>query len=236
MALTTIGFDADDTLWHSENHFMLTTERFCELLGPWCDASHQERIESELIEIERRNLKLLGYGAKAFTLSMVETAIEVSDGQIPASAIKEILMWGHDLLKHPVQLLDGVADTLEVLADSFRLLLITKGDLLHQESKIAQSGIAQKFSGIEILSNKTPGSYLRVLDQHSVQSAEFLMVGNSVRSDVLPVLEIGARAVHVPYHLTWALEEDDSDDVVVAEFQTLSDIAELPKLISSLDL
>ena len=236
MPLTTIGFDADDTLWHSENHFMLTTERFCELLTPWSDASSQERIESELIRIERRNLQLLGYGAKAFTLSMVETAIEVSDGQIPASAIKQILMWGHDLLEHPVQLLEGVEDTLEVLADSFRLLLITKGDLLHQESKIAQSGIAWKFSGIEILSNKTPVSYLRVLDQHSVDTAEFLMVGNSVLSDVLPVLQIGAQAVHVPYHVTWALEENDSDDASVAEFQTCSNIAELPELIGTLNL
>ena len=246
MALTTIGFDADDTLWHSENHFLLTTERFCELIAPWTqasrlqnptssDSSRRDLIETQLITIERRNLQLLGYGAKAFTLSMIETAIEISEGEIPASVIAEILEWGHELLNHPVELLDGVTATLDALAGSYELLLITKGDLLHQESKIAQSGIAPVFSGIEILSDKTAASYERVLHQRSVPAKEFLMVGNSVRSDVLPVLELGAQAVHVPYHVTWALEEHDSTDLQAEQFHSCAHIGELPALQSSLN-
>ena len=246
MALTTIGFDADDTLWHSENHFLLTTERFCELIAPWTqasrlqnptssDSSRRDLIETQLINIERRNLQLLGYGAKAFTLSMIETAIEISEGEIPASVIAEILEWGHELLNHPVELLDGVTATLDALAGSYELLLITKGDLLHQESKIAQSGIAPVFSGIEILSDKTAASYQRVLHQRSVPAKEFLMVGNSVRSDVLPVLELGAQAVHVPYHVTWALEEHDSTDLQAEQFHSCAHIGELPALLSSLN-
>jgi putative hydrolase of the HAD superfamily len=246
VALTTIGFDADDTLWHSENHFLLTTERFCELIAPWTqasrlqnptssDSSRRDLIETQLITIERRNLQLLGYGAKAFTLSMIETAIEISEGEIPASVIAEILEWGHELLNHPVELLDGVTATLDALAGSYELLLITKGDLLHQESKIAQSGIAPVFSGIEILSDKTAASYQRVLHQRSVPAKEFLMVGNSVRSDVLPVLELGAQAVHVPYHVTWALEEHDSTDLQAEQFHSCAHIGELPALLSSLN-
>jgi putative hydrolase of the HAD superfamily len=246
VALTTIGFDADDTLWHSENHFLLTTERFCELIAPWTqasrlqnptssDSSRRDLIETQLITIERRNLQLLGYGAKAFTLSMIETAIEISEGEIPASVIAEILEWGHELLNHPVELLDGVTATLDALAGSYELLLITKGDLLHQESKIAQSGIAPVFSGIEILSDKTAASYERVLHQRSVPAKEFLMVGNSVRSDVLPVLELGAQAVHVPYHVTWALEEHDSTDLQAEQFHSCAHIGELPALLSSLN-
>jgi putative hydrolase of the HAD superfamily len=246
VALTTIGFDADDTLWHSENHFLLTTERFCELIAPWTqasrlqnptssDSSRRDLIETQLINIERRNLQLLGYGAKAFTLSMIETAIEISEGEIPASVIAEILEWGHELLNHPVELLDGVTATLDALAGSYELLLITKGDLLHQESKIAQSGIAPVFSGIEILSDKTAASYQRVLHQRSVPAKEFLMVGNSVRSDVLPVLELGAQAVHVPYHVTWALEEHDSTDLQAEQFHSCAHIGELPALLSSLN-
>jgi putative hydrolase of the HAD superfamily len=245
VALTTIGFDADDTLWHSENHFLLTTERFCELIAPWTqasrlqsptssDSSRRDLIETQLINIERRNLQLLGYGAKAFTLSMIETAIEISEGEIPASVIAEILEWGHELLNHPVELLDGVTATLEALAGSYELLLITKGDLLHQESKIAQSGIAPVFSGIEILSNKTAASYQRVLHQRSVPAKEFLMVGNSVHSDVLPVLELGAQAVHVPYDVTWALEEHDSTGLQAEQFHSCAHIGELPELLSSL--
>lgn len=246
MALTTIGFDADDTLWHSENHFLLTTERFCELIAPWTqasrlqnptssDSSRRDLIETQLITIERRNLQLLGYGAKAFTLSMIETAIEISEGEIPASVIAEILEWGHELLNHPVELLDGVTATLDALAGSYELLLITKGDLLHQESKIAQSGIAPVFSGIEILSDKTAASYQRVLHQRSVPAKEFLMVGNSVRSDVLPVLKLGAQAVHVPYHVTWALEEHDSTGLQAEQFHSCAHIGELPALLSSLN-
>jgi putative hydrolase of the HAD superfamily len=233
VAIRTIGLDGDDTLWHSENHFVVTTERLVELVEPWLtDDGDAGAVESRLIEIERRNLSLLGYGVKAFTLSMIETAIEASDGTIPAGAIAEIISWGRDLLAHPVELLDGVAETLDEVAGEFALVLITKGDLLHQESKIAQSGIESLFGGIEIVSEKDPATYRRVLQRHGATPDDFVMVGNSVRSDVLPVLELGARAVHVPYHVTWALEHPESAD---AEFPTITSLRDLPALLDSWD-
>ena len=208
-AITTIGLDGDDTLWDSESHFVLTTKRFADLLEPWIPTL--DEVEERLLDVERRNLALLGYGVKAFTLSMIETAIEVSEGNVPASHIRQILEWGKEVLDHPVELLDGVTETIDRLARSFRLILITKGDLFHQESKVARSGIAESFSAIEIVSEKDPDTYRRVLERHDVDPAEFLMVGNSVRSDVLPVIEIGGRAVYIPYHVTWALETVDPD-------------------------
>ena len=230
MAITTLGLDGDDTLWHSENYFELTTGRLVELLDPWIadtGAAH-----ARLIEIERRNLALLGYGAKAFTLSMIETAIEMSDGHIPSGSIRQIIAWGHELLAHPVELLDGVEDTVRALSGDYDLVLITKGDLLHQESKIAQSGIETFFRGIEIVSEKDAVTYRRVLERYRVAPPEFVMVGNSVRSDVAPVVGLGARAVHVPYQVTWALEHHDTAETV--EFSTIASIRELPALLDGL--
>ncbi|CAN5642702.1 HAD family hydrolase [soil metagenome] len=241
--ITTIGVDGDDTLWHSENHFQVTTERFVELLAPWIDRlADQDGLSAEdhLIQIERRNLALLGYGVKAFTLSMIETAIEATRGEIPASSIEEIIGWGRELLEHPVDLLDGVDETLRSLSGSFDLVLVTKGDLLHQESKISQSGIEDLFAGIEIVSEKDPATYRRVLTRRGVAADQFVMVGNSVRSDVLPVLEIGGRAVHVPYHVTWALEHpdpvapDDTDRDQPSAFASISSVRELPDAIRQL--
>ena len=233
MAIRTIGLDGDDTLWHSESHFVVTTDRLVELVAPWLtEDAAVEGVEQRLLTVERRNLALLGYGVKAFTLSMVETAIEVTDGTVPAGAIQEILAWGRDLLAHPVELLDGVADTLQAVTGEFELVLITKGDLLHQESKIARSGIEGLFSAIEIVSEKDPTTYRRVLERHGAAPEEFVMVGNSVRSDVLPVLELGARAVHVPYHVTWALEHPEDSD---AEFPTIASLRELPPLLGEWD-
>lgn len=231
MAIRTIGLDGDDTLWHSESHFVVTTDRLVELLEPWLtDDVAAEGVEQRLIAIERRNLALLGYGVKAFTLSMIETAIEASGGSIPTTAIQEIIGWGRDLLAHPVELLDGVADTLEGIGGSYDLVLITKGDLLHQESKVAQSGIEGLFRAVEIVSEKDPATYQRVLARHGAEPSEFVMVGNSVRSDVLPVLQLGGRAVHVPYHVTWALEHPESSD---AEFPTITSLRELPPLLDA---
>jgi putative hydrolase of the HAD superfamily len=236
VTITTVGLDGDDTLWHSESHFELTTARLVELLSPWVDADAEDpvSIHDRLIATERRNLALLGYGVKAFTLSMVETAIEVSDGTIPAGAIREIIAWGRELLDHPVELLDGVEDTLRTLRGDYRLVLITKGDLLHQESKIAQSGLEPLFTGIEIISEKDPATYRRVLQRQSVEPASFTMVGNSVRSDVIPVLELGGTAVHVPYHVTWALEHHEPGDDGPAPFPTLASITELPQVLTTL--
>jgi putative hydrolase of the HAD superfamily len=238
VAITTIGHDGDDTLWHSENHFAVTTERLVELLHPWVEeptGAGPVSTEEMLVSIERRNLALLGYGVKSFTLSMIETAIEASGGRIPASAIEEIMGWGRELLDHPVELLDGVAKTIETLSGRYELVLITKGDLLHQESKIAQSGIEASFDGIEIVSEKDPVTYRRVLGRRSVDPGRFVMVGNSVRSDVLPVLELGAHAVHVPYQVTWALEHHDSTTGVAPSFATLGSISELPSALDEIE-
>ena len=225
MPISTIGLDGDDTLWHSESHFEVTTARFVELLTPW--VPHTEAAEQRLLAIEGANLGLLGYGVKAFTLSMIETAIEISDGEVPASSIQQILDWGKELLDHPVELLDDVAETIDGLVGRYRLVLITKGDLFHQESKLARSGLADAFSGIEIVSEKDETTYSRVLARQGTEPSEFVMVGNSVRSDVLPVLAIGGRAVHVPYHVTWAHEAVAEDPGV----PVLSSLRELPHLL-----
>ncbi|MGF1596596.1 MAG: HAD family hydrolase [Acidimicrobiales bacterium] len=210
MSITVVGLDADDTLWHSESHFAVTEERFRALLEPWLEPGE---VADRLLRRERDNLQVFGYGAKGFTLSMIETALDVSGGELPAAAVRQIIDWGKELSRHPVELLDHVADTIDALrAADYRLLLITKGDLFHQESKIAESGLADQFERVEILSEKSPATYQRVLSAASVSVEEFVMVGNSVRSDVLPVIEIGARAVHVPYGITWAHEADHDAD------------------------
>jgi putative hydrolase of the HAD superfamily len=218
VALTTLALDGDDTLWHSETHFAVTTERVLDLVRPWVDG---DAATAHLLDVERRNLAIFGYGVKAFILSVIETVIEVSDGQIPAARIHEVVGWAKELLDHPVELMEGVAETIDELAGSFRLLLITKGDLLHQESKVARSGLADRFDAIEIVADKDTATYLRILDRHGIDPAEFVMAGNSVRSDVAPVVELGGWGIHVPFHLTWALEAHDGsglgDRVAVAD-------------------
>lgn len=198
-----IAFDGDDTLWHSESLFAVTEERFGELLSSYVDVSE---LEGHLLATERRNLELFGYGVKGFVLSMIETAIAVTDGRVTAADIAAIVGWGKDMLGHPVELLDGVEETLRELHADHRLALVTKGDLFHQESKLARSGVADLFSHIAIVSEKDEPTYRRVTAELDVDPERFLMVGNSVRSDVEPVVAIGGRAVHIPYHITWALE------------------------------
>jgi len=224
-----IGLDGDDTLWHSESHFVTTTARMVELLAEWV---HTEAAQDHLIAVERRNLARFGYGVKAFTLSMIETAIEVSDARLPASAVQQIIDWSKELMDHPVDLLDGVAATVAELAAGHRLLLVTKGDLLHQESKVARSGLEGHFEGIHIVSEKDPATYRRILDRHGVAPADFVMVGNSVRSDILPVLELGGRAVHVPYEVTWALEHLDEGDLP-GEVTRIDRLGDLPALLAA---
>jgi putative hydrolase of the HAD superfamily len=218
VALTTLALDGDDTLWHSETYFAVTTERVLDLVRPWVDG---DAATAHLLEVERRNLAIFGYGVKAFILSVIETVIEVSDGQVPAARIHEVVGWAKELLDHPVELMEGVAETIDELAGSFRLLLITKGDLLHQESKVARSGLADRFDAIEIVADKDTATYRRILDRHGIDPAEFVMAGNSVRSDVAPVVELGGWGIHVPFHLTWALEAHDGsglgDRVAVAD-------------------
>jgi putative hydrolase of the HAD superfamily len=228
-----IGLDGDDTLWHSEQLFVDTQASFRELLAPHT-ALDRAALDARLIEVERRNMTSFGYGVKAFTLSLVETAIEATDGAVPASAIQQILDLGKELLDHPVQLLDGVLDAVDALSDRYRLMLVTKGDLLHQESKVARSGLAEMLWAVEIVSEKDEATYRRILTRNAVDPADFVMVGNSVRSDVLPVLEIGGRAVHVPYHVTWELEHAEADPDR-HDFPVLASLADLPACITALD-
>lgn len=201
--ITTIGFDADDTLWQNERFFRLTEDRFQALLADHADPDH---LAERLLATERRNLKLYGFGAKGFTLSMIETALEVSDQRLPVAVIDEILALGRAMLSFPIETLPHVRETLDALAGRFRLVLITKGDLFDQERKLAQSGLGELFSGVEIVSDKTVATYAHVFAIHGDGADRSLMVGNSLRSDILPALEAGAFAVHVPHELTWAYE------------------------------
>ncbi len=202
-----MGVDADDTLWHNETYFAEAQATFVQILAPWTPEG--EDVLALHDATERRNLELFGYGIKGFTLSMVETAIEVSRGEVSTSAIAELIRIGKEMLAHPVELLDGVAEAIDALAEDHRLVLITKGDLIHQETKIARSGLADRFERIEIVSEKDPATYKAILDRMDVTPERFCMVGNSVRSDVLPVLELGGCAVHVPYAITWSHEVVD---------------------------
>lgn len=201
--VTTIGFDADDTLWHNENHFADIQEMFRRILSHYHAA---DWIDRKLLETERRNLEYFGYGAKGFALSMIETAIELTEGRITGAEIQQLINAVKGLLRGPTALLDGAKEVVSSLAQTYRLLLITKGDLFEQEAKLARSGLADLFHAVEIVSEKNTETYQRILTKHGVRASEFLMVGNSVRSDILPVVELGGHAVHVPYHLTWAHE------------------------------
>jgi putative hydrolase of the HAD superfamily len=223
-----IGLDGDDTLWHSEREFASTQARYRELLARWAEP---EVIERRLLDVERRNLEIFGYGVKGFTLSMIESAIELSDGEVPASEIHQIVKLGKELMGHPVELIAGVEETVDELAEHHQLVLITKGDLLHQETKLAASGLGERFWRIEIVSEKDVATYQRILTRHEIAVDDFVMVGNSVRSDVLPVLEIGARAVHVPYEITWEIEHVAIDDEDL--FPTIPTLRDLVGLVES---
>lgn len=223
MTIELVGIDGDDTLWRNEDYFTVTQDRFAELLGPYLPSGID--VQHALETNERRNLEVFGYGAKGFTLSLIETAIELTDGRVPATAIHDLLEAGRWILTHPVELLDGVADAVaELIAAGRRLVIVTKGDLMHQEQKVAGSGLADLFDAVEIVSEKDETTYRRLLERAHVSPDRFLMVGNSVRSDVLPVLAIGGQAVHIPYHTTWAHEHADHDGSV----PTLSSIRDLP--------
>ncbi len=201
--LTTIGFDADDTLWHNERFFALTHDTFAGLLR---DHTDPETLMERLLVAERRNIPHYGFGIKGFTLSMIETAIEVTQGSVPASVIAKILDAGRDMLAHPVELLPDVQSTLEALGGQYHLVLITKGDLLDQERKLAQSGLRGLFDGVEIVSDKTPQVYARIFEHHGNGPERGLMVGNSMKSDVVPMIDAGGWGVHIPHGITWALE------------------------------
>ncbi|MBS0664683.1 MAG: HAD family hydrolase [Verrucomicrobia bacterium] len=225
-----IGFDADDTLWHNENIFDQVHARYRELLARYHDAATVDRT---LFATEMRNLERYGYGVKGFMLSAIETAIDLTDGRISADEIRTLIRLGHDMLDHPVELLEGVADTVGALARTHRLLLITKGDLRDQERKLAKSGIAGHFAHVEILSEKDETAYATVLRRHGINAEEFLMVGNSLKSDILPVLALGGAGAHVPYHLLWGAERVEQTPDAPGRFYQLKNIRELPALLGA---
>ena len=229
--ITTIGFDADDTLWQNERLFRMTQERFSELLSDSADADH---LMDRLLAAEKRNLGQYGFGVKGFVLSMIETAIEVTDGRVPASVIARLLEAGREMLGHPIELLPHAREAVEALAGTYRIVLITKGDLLDQERKLAQSGLGDLFDGVEIVSDKTAPCYDAIFARHGDGAARAMMVGNSLRSDVIPALEAGAWGVYVPHDLTWDLEHADAPRDH-ARFAELQHLGELPALLAALD-
>ncbi|MEM7720036.1 MAG: HAD family hydrolase [Pseudomonadota bacterium] len=230
MVLKTICFDADDTLWHNERFFRLTEARFVQLLA---DYATTEDLANHLVAAERRNLERYGYGIKGFVLSMIETALQVTDNQVPGAVIAELIAVGKDMLGHPIELLPGAEAAIEELATDYRLLLITKGDLLNQEQKLARSGLGDKFDGVEIVSEKTTEVYRGIFTGRGLVPDTVMMVGNSLKSDINPVLHAGAWAVHVPFEMTWALE-DAPTPVGHPRFREIATLAELPSLVSGI--
>ncbi len=225
-----IAFDADDTLWHSEILYVSAQDKLKQLLSAYHPAKW---VEEKLYQTEVRNLQHFGYGIKAFTLSMVETAVELTEGQIRGAEIGQIIEWGKTMLQADIQLLDGVAETVAALAERYPLMLITKGDLLDQQAKIARSGLAHYFQHVEIVSEKTPDIYRSLLARYNLAPQQFLMVGNSLKSDVLPVLAIGGQAVYVPYQFTWAHETAAAPGGQADYFQ-LEHLGQLPALLEKL--
>jgi putative hydrolase of the HAD superfamily len=225
-----LAFDADDTLWHNEIIFSTTQEKFRQLLSAY---HNPEWIEKKLYETEMRNIHHFGYGIKGFTLSMIETAIELSEGRIKGGEIKELINLAKEMLKSPVKLLENVKETISLLAGTYNLMLLTKGDLFDQESKIARSGLARYFAHIEIVSKKETETYRKILQRHNIAAGNFLMVGNSLKSDIFPVIALGGRAVYIPYHITWEHETLDEPKNSAGHF-TLDHIGRLPDLLKTL--
>ncbi|MFM1889144.1 MAG: HAD family hydrolase [Flavobacteriaceae bacterium] len=218
--ITAIGFDADDTLWVNETYFRKTEEAFGLMLSGY---ETPNQIDQLLFLKEMENLPKYGYGIKGFVLSMIECALEVSQGKVTHSQLNQILQWGKDMIEHPVELLPGVPEVLEKLSKTHRLLVLTKGDLLDQERKLERSGLDPFFHHVEVLSDKQPINYKRLLDHLDIDPKNFLMVGNSIKSDILPVLQIGAQAIHIPFHTTWQHEivSPSADDTFITMDQML---------------
>lgn len=224
--ILTIGFDADDTLWHNERFFRMTEARFLDLLA---DHAAPEGLTDRLLAAERRNLAHYGFGVKGFVLSMIETAIDVTESRVPATVIAEIVAMGREMLAHPVELLPHAREAVTAMRDRGEVVLITKGDLLHQESKLARSGLGDLFDAVEIVSDKTPETYARVFARHGGKTG--VMVGNSLKSDVIPAIAAGGWGVHVPHDLTWDLEraeapQDHPRFAVVPDLSGLAAVAD----------
>ena len=227
-----VAFDGDDTLWHNESLFSMTQARFTELMEPYVEDGD---LDDRLFATEMRNLRLFGYGVKSFTLSMIETAIELSHGRVSAHEIQAIIDSGRSMLEHPVELLDGVKQAIDQVSEQYPVMLITKGDLFDQESKLARSGLGERFEAVEIVAEKDETVYRRILSQRGVSPDRFVMVGNSGRSDMLPTLALGAWAVHVPYPLLWTHEHVDDDRLTAHDrYRRIESLAELSDTLRGL--
>jgi putative hydrolase of the HAD superfamily len=228
--LTLIAFDADDTLWQNETHFRMTQARIESLLADFAEPTH---LHDRLLAAERRNLGHYGFGVKGFLLSMIETAIEVTQGRVEARIIAEILSAGREMLEQPIDLLPHAEATVRALAETHQVILITKGDLLDQERKTAQSGLGELFHGVEIVSDKTPKAYSAIFARYGHRAKTCMMVGNSMKSDVLPALAAGAFGTHVPHAMTWALEVAHPPENPL-RFHTIQDLSALPPLVAQI--
>lgn len=226
-----VGFDADDTLWKSEDYYRAAEAEFRAIVSHYVNL---DDVGARLYAVEKRNLALFGYGAKGMALSMIEAAIEITGGKISALDIHRIVELCKGLLQHPVELLPGVADAVAAVAERYAIVLITKGDLFHQEAKVRESGLARWFGRIEIVSEKDPPTYRRLLDEFGVSPVEFVMVGNSLRSDIAPLLALGAWGLHLPYQLTWVHEADADVDPQHPRLRVLQQAAEIPGAIAAL--
>jgi putative hydrolase of the HAD superfamily len=228
MKIKVIAFDADDTLWVNEPYFQETEEKFCELLAPYLS---RHTLSQELFKTEIANLKLYGYGIKGYILSMIEAALKISNNTISIEIIEKIIQYGKELLEKPIELIDGVEETLEALKDNYKLVVATKGDLLDQRRKLHNSGLGGYFHHIEVMSDKQEKDYSDLVRRLDIHPSEFLMIGNSLKSDVLPVLGIGGHAIHIPFHTTWAHEKIDHQVVHenFKDFEKILDVLSLFK-------
>lgn len=223
-----IAFDADDTLWVNETYFREAEKKFAQLLSSY---ETENKIDQELFKIEIQNLELYGYGIKGFVLSMVQCALQLSNYTLSPKIIHEILQIGKEMLEKPIELLDGVEEVLKELQGKYRLIVATKGDLLDQERKLEKSGLLDYFHHIEVMSDKKAPDYRKLVKHLDIQPSELLMIGNSLKSDVLPLLEIGAEAIHIPFHTTWAHEEVSKQDAADSSFRTLQTLREVLSIV-----
>ncbi len=224
-----IGFDADDTLWVNETYFREAEIEFAKLMAPFETAN---KVDQELFQMEMKNLPLYGYGVKGFILSMVEMALELSNKDLPEATITKILDIGKDMINKPVELLDGVEEVLKSLDGTYKLILATKGDLLDQERKLEKSGLLDYFHHIEVLSDKKELNYSRLLNHLEIKPSKFLMIGNSLKSDIIPIINIGAHAIHIPFHTTWAHEHATEEETNGKKYKTMKGLLDVLKVLN----
>jgi len=224
-----IGFDADDTLWVNETYFRDAELEFAKLLAKYETAN---KIDQELFKMEMKNLPLYGYGVKGFALSMVEMALELSNNEVSNSTINAILNIGKDMLNKPVELLEGVEETLKTLSSDYKLILVTKGDLLDQERKLEKSGLIDYFHHIEVLSDKQEANYSKLLNHLDIKPSEFLMIGNSLKSDILPLVNLKAKAIHIPFHTTWLHEQVSDDETNNKTYKTVHSLLDVIQVLN----